>query len=737
MKISHAFLLGLGLNLLSFASASAVTLDSGLLNTNAYATDHFSVEFSDLILGQTDADGNGLPDLVDTVSAAAEYSRGVVIDDLNYPDPMAGYNRKIIIVLDDRDEYLSPGAMGVTSLLSNGDPFISIDPWMSESDLQITVGHEYFHTVQFGYDDGFAYTDQGANWAEETATWMEDQEYDNNNDYVNYIPEYFDYVDYSVFASIVPSGTLYQYGLMIWPRFLAEYYNTGVIKDIWESYVNSSASYTDDRKLYNAVSNVIQSYDSTLRTVYRDFSLWNLDLAQYSEGDSYPGVYTLDGQTAADYQEINHDFAPALFGTNYLYFDNTSGDSTFYFHIVKPDGVSFAVTLVPYDNGAVDLSKEKAVIVEQSASMGSILSLGNLNGVDGVYAVVSPLDTSFSGDHTSDFDEGYLYNFFAQYGATGEDYSGVISGDTTTTTTTDTPTTDTTDTKEGVSGGTVVPSSKSLVLTVASYNESSVSFSWNRLTDTTIAGYELRYGTKSGDYNHSLEVDHAYTTATTLTGLTQGKQYYFELVALNSGGHGLGNPSPEVSVTPEPWIFSDVSYLNDHYDAIAALTDLGIFGGYADSSFKPEATINRAELLKILVEGRDLSPSADSYKNCFSDVGTEWYAKYVCYAKAQGWVGGYSDGSFKPGNAVNKVEALKILFQVYQSGLKDGAVFSALSYSDLDQNAWYAGYVENASELGILEEKPGVNFDPSNSRTRGEMAEELYRYLVVQGLIKQ
>jgi hypothetical protein len=730
MKFSTTLILGLALTFLYVPFSSAATLDSGLIKQNAYKTTHFSIEFSNLILDQDDEDNNGLPDIVDTIAEAAEYSRDVVINDLDYPDPMDGKNRKLIVVLDDRDEYLSPNAMGVTSILSNGDPFISIDPWMSESDLQITMGHEYFHTVQFGYDDGFAYVDQGANWAEETATWMEDEEYDDNNDYVSYISEYFDYVDYSVFASIVPSGSLFQYGLNIWPRFLSEYYDSGVIKNIWEAYFDSNTDYEDDLKLYDAVEEVLDSKGSNLRTAYINFSLWNLDLSQYEEGDSYPGVYTLEGETDDDYQEINNDFAPALFGTNYLYFDNASSESSFYFHVVKPEGVSFSVTLVPYVDGSVDLSKKKSVLMDQNQEMAEVLELPGLKNTDGVYAVVSPLDKEFSSDHVTNFDTAYLYYFFAQYGSANEDYSSVVSSS-------QDSNVDSTDVKEGTAGTDTVVVSDELTLNVVSYDEDSVSFSWNRLNDSTIDSYELRYGTESGDYSKEKAIDHAYTTAATVDGLKEGEKYYFELVALNQKGHSVGNPSAELSITPAQWIFTDVSYLDEHYDAIAALTEEGVFSGYSNGSFKPNDTINRAELLKIFVEGRGLDPDENQYKNCFPDVSQEWFAQYVCYAKAQGWVTGYSDGTYRPSNPVNKVEALKILFQVYEAGVQDGGVSTALSYSDLSQSAWYAQYVVKASELGILEETPGSTFSPSSSRTRGEMAEELYRYLVVEGLIKE
>ena len=714
-------------------SVSAEDIDNGFIKQNAYVTENYRIEFSDFILGQEDGDNNDLPDVVDIVAEAAEYSRDVLIEDLNYEDPMDGTDRKLIIILDDTGQYLSQGSLGVTSVLSNGDPYVAIDPWLSEDYLKVTVGHELFHTVQFGYGIDFAYTYTGAHWAEETATWVEDIQYDDVNDYVNYIAEYFDYVDYSIFASVVPDGSLFEYGLNVWPRFLSEYYSNDTIKDIWEAYFDSSVSYDSDLRLYETVKDIVSSEGDELWEIYREFTLWNLDLGDYEEGHSYPGVLYLDGETDADYQQINETYAPALFGTNYIYFDNEARDASFYFNIVKPEGISFSVTLVPEDNGSVDLDSAVYAFIDTDETMDEVLELDTLSSHDGVYAIVSPLEKD-AGDFNgvTDFDEGFLYYFFAQFDDAGQDYSVDSSdadedlGETST------------DEKEGEqSTGEDVRISDDLVLSVVSYDEDSVSFSWNRLNDTDIEGYELRYGTDKDDYDDTLEITADYITSASVKQLEEGETYYFEIIALEADGTTMGSPSTQVSVTLAEWIFTDVSYMDEYYDAISVLTEEGIFKGYADGSFQPDSDINRAELLKILIEGQGVTPDSSVYKNCFTDVKTDWYAKYVCYAKAEGWIQGYSDGSFRPSSTVNKVEALKMLFEVYEEGLQEGQVVADLPYDDLSTHAWYSIYVDEASELGILEETPGENFEPTDGRTRGQMSLELYRYLVVMELIKE
>lgn len=174
--------------------------------------------------------------------------------------------------------------------------------------------------------------------------------------------------------------------------------------------------------------------------------------------------------------------------------------------------------------------------------------------------------------------------------------------------------------------------------------------------------------------------------------------------------------------------FSDVQIADPDNEAIEFLYEEGIISGYPDGSFKPENTMNRAELMKILVEGADLAPDAETYKDCFPDVGTDWYAKYVCYAKARGWVSGYPDGYFRPANSVNRVEALKMLLNSQDVEISTP---TEEPYPDVSVDAWYAPYVATAKAVGLLEEIE-IFLDPAAESTREEISEYLYRLLQIQ-----
>ena len=106
--------------------------------------------------------------------------------------------------------------------------------------------------------------------------------------------------------------------------------------------------------------------------------------------------------------------------------------------------------------------------------------------------------------------------------------------------------------------------------------------------------------------------------------------------------------------------FSDVSADKWYNNAVSTLSHMGVIGGYADGTFRPDAPISRAEFAKIAVSFTQNTGSA-TY-NYFTDVKTtDWFAPYVTAAKDAGLIEGYSDGSFKPESKITRAEACAIV----------------------------------------------------------------------------
>lgn len=175
------------------------------------------------------------------------------------------------------------------------------------------------------------------------------------------------------------------------------------------------------------------------------------------------------------------------------------------------------------------------------------------------------------------------------------------------------------------------------------------------------------------------------------------------------------------NLTAEAAILNDIDGSRNKA-AILYLADKGVLAGYPDQTFKPNNVVNRAELLKILIAS--LGVTDLSGRNCFPDVTDQWFAPYVCYAKTQGWVSGYADGTFRPSEPVNKVEAIKML--VNSQGYRTDEQVGSLGYDDVSSTDWYAPYVQASKSRNLIEETSG-SLNVSTGMTREKIAEYVYR----------
>jgi len=157
-------------------------------------------------------------------------------------------------------------------------------------------------------------------------------------------------------------------------------------------------------------------------------------------------------------------------------------------------------------------------------------------------------------------------------------------------------------------------------------------------------------------------------------------------------------------------VFNDVEKSFEFFSAIVDLKDSGIVEGYTDGSYKPENSINRAEFLKILI----MSIQEDfGGNNCFPDVKDEWFAPYVCKAKELGLVSGYDDGFFRPERDINFAEVAKIVSNAFD-----------LIQEKSDKNIWFKHYVLSLQDYSAIPTSI-LSFDKKINRA--EMAEIIYR----------
>jgi hypothetical protein len=157
--------------------------------------------------------------------------------------------------------------------------------------LQVTAAHEYFHAVQFGYDAA-----EDSWLMEATATWAEDELFDDVDDNLQYLSESPLKKPGQPLDTFNDAGA--QYGTWIFFRFLTEQLDAAeggmptLVRDIWRRADSVNGADKDEYSI-QAVANTLADYGYDFAGVYGLFSAANRAPAlSYDEGaaNHYPSA---------------------------------------------------------------------------------------------------------------------------------------------------------------------------------------------------------------------------------------------------------------------------------------------------------------------------------------------------------------------------------------------------------------------------------------------------------------
>ena len=148
-----------------------------------------------------------------------------------------------------------------------------------------------------------------------------------------------------------------------------------------------------------------------------------------------------------------------------------------------------------------------------------------------------------------------------------------------------------------------------------------------------------------------------------------------------------------------PASFSDVTSAHWAANYIGYMEQFGIVRGYSDGTFRPNAPITRAEFAAICCRFEKLTSGTVT----FSDVpASHWAAKSIAYAATRGWVTGYADGTFKPGNNITRAEVAAVTCRLLERSADKEYIRAHLKelprvFSDLNEQHWAYWYAMEAS----------------------------------------
>ena len=177
--------------------------------------------------------------------------------------------------------------------------------------------------------------------------------------------------------------------------------------------------------------------------------------------------------------------------------------------------------------------------------------------------------------------------------------------------------------------------------------------------------------------------------------------------------------------------FTDIPASLWAYGDIESLSGLGYISGYPDSTFKPGNTITRAEFVSILGKALKLAaynPAAPD----FSDVAQgDWFYGSVEDAVYAGIVKGYG-GAFKPDDPITREEMAVILVKALNEQAQAGSSMNSGTAfkDDASISAWAKGFVAVAVQDGLIKGYPGDNsFRPKSAATRAEACAMIVNFL--------
>ena len=110
--------------------------------------------------------------------------------------------------------------------------------------------------------------------------------------------------------------------------------------------------------------------------------------------------------------------------------------------------------------------------------------------------------------------------------------------------------------------------------------------------------------------------------------------------------------------------FTDQADIKVENEVVDTLIELGVIQGYDDGSFRPNETVTRAQMAKMIYVLRTGNSDASAYNNdktSFTDVNGHWAAGFIKYCQSVGIIAGQSATKFAPDQTVTAQEAAKML----------------------------------------------------------------------------
>jgi uncharacterized repeat protein (TIGR02543 family) len=236
---------------------------------------------------------------------------------------------------------------------------------------------------------------------------------------------------------------------------------------------------------------------------------------------------------------------------------------------------------------------------------------------------------------------------------------------------------------------------KPIVITIP-YDMTKVDF-----TKLTIGVYWLNEQTQKWVLLDSQKVDNANGTAS-------GSVNHFTKFAVLA----LDKAKTEQPQTNEV----DFADIIGHWSeaSVRELVKLGAISGYLDNTFKPNASITRAEFVTVIVKAFHLEVQDGI---AFADTETHWAKNAITTVASAGIVAGYSDNSFEPNSFITREQMAAIVVRAAKLAAAD----KSINFSDSsDISEWARTALATAIANGLINGYEDDTVKPKVNTTRAE-----------------
>lgn len=212
---------------------------------------------------------------------------------------------------------------------------------------------------------------------------------------------------------------------------------------------------------------------------------------------------------------------------------------------------------------------------------------------------------------------------------------------------------------------------------------------------------------------------HLHNTTGDLSGIKKGEDgAKAEIVTLKEAS--------EHTVVRDPR-FKDVPVGHQFYKEIGWLAERGITTGYPDGTFRPADGVERAAMAaffyRLAGSPQYTAPSTSPFKDVHT---SHQFYKEIAWMAEQGITTGYPDGTFRPGNKVDRAAMAAFFYRF--AGEPTYTQPAQSKFKDISSGTMFYKEISWLADQGITTGYPDGSYKPAEDVSRAAMAAFIYRY---------